>query len=66
MPWALPGQVPGLEICEGSAKAEGDSGHLRMAKQGVPAPMSDQHGQGTTGHNFLSSPANRHELKGKL
>lgn len=28
--------------------------------------MSDQHGQGTTGHKFLSSLTNRHEPKGKL
>lgn len=66
MPWALPGQALGLESWAGSAEAEGDSGNLRMVKQGVPAPMSDQHDQGTTGHSFLSSVANRHERKGKL
>lgn len=66
MPWALPGQAVGLESWAGRAEAEGDSGHLRMVNQGIPGPMSDQCVQGTTGHNFLSFVANRHELKGKL
>lgn len=35
MPWALHCQAPGLESWAGSAEAEGDSGHLRMVKQGV-------------------------------
>lgn len=33
MPWALPGQAPGLESWAGSA--EGDCGHLRMVRQGI-------------------------------